>query len=186
MSSLDKYSLSPASSRTWIPLSPGGNRTGFPHAEGHTEHQSEPHITAVSNYPQNHSPCVYSSSLWFSLPANTTLCQSIPCWNRWSALAGCWRVTAQPKAHQNQPVDSQGLSKMCRHHPATHSPKKAPWKSAEAGISCWDRGEVVPWWQWEQHIPASVGRSRALSCTPAGIPAVLCVCVLRTGHSEPE
>lgn len=112
-------------------------------------------------------PCHFDSVSALTQP----LCWSIPCWNPWSALAGCWSITAQPKAHQNQPVDSQGLLKMCTHHLATHSPKRLPRKSAEPGISRWDREEVVLWC-----IPASVGRSRALSSTWDAIPAVLCVC----------
>lgn len=147
MPSLEKYSLSPASSRTWISLNPGGNQTGFPHAEGHTEYQAESHITAVSNYPKVTPhlsiPCHFDSVS----PLTQPLCWSIPCRNCWSALVGCWSIAAQPKAHHNQPVDSQGLSKMCRHHLATHSLKRLPWKSVEPGISCWESGEVVLWCQ---------------------------------------
>lgn len=112
-------------------------------------------------------------------PLTQPLCWSIPCWNRWSALAGCWSVTAQPKAHQNQPVDSQGLSKMCRHHLATHSPERLPGNQQSqvflAGTECSGASE-------EQHIPASVGRSRALSSTRGVIPAVLCVCAQNWTH----
>lgn len=67
----------------------------------HTEYWSESHITDLSKLLS-----IYSLSLWFDLFTNTASCP----WNQCSALAGCWRIIVQPKAHQNQHTDSHGLS----------------------------------------------------------------------------
>ena len=121
MSSLEKYSLrglhspqppAPEPAYTCIQV-----ETGFRHAEEqegspvHAEYWSESHIAGVSNYPQSHSPSIYSLSLWFNLFTNTASCAwAQPHWNRCSALAGCWSVTVQSKVHRNQHTNSHGLA----------------------------------------------------------------------------
>lgn len=77
----------------------------------HTEHWSESHIADVSDYLQSHSPPIHPLSFWFDLFTNTTSrAWAQPCWNHCCALAGCWGITVQSKAHQNRHMDSRGLT----------------------------------------------------------------------------